>query len=61
MVFKELLLDWLNFDINNTTKFDAAMAAGYTLIADKGLVRDAYAKAEKIVDVTTMFRKRKIG
>jgi len=61
VVFKELVLDWLNFDINNTTKFDAAMAAGYTLIADKGLVRDAYAKAEKLVEVSSLFRKRKIG
>ena len=61
VVFKELILDWLNFDINNTTKFDAAMAAGYTLIADKGLVRDAYMKAEKLVDVGSLFRKRKIG
>jgi hypothetical protein len=33
--FKDCLTDWLEFDINNTTKFDVAMAAGYTLIADK--------------------------
>lgn len=32
--FKDCLTDWLEFDINNTTKFDVAMAAGYTLIAD---------------------------
>jgi len=31
--FKSLLSDWLEFDINNTTKYDAAMAAGYALIA----------------------------
>jgi hypothetical protein len=32
--YKDLITDWLNFDMNNTTKFDLAMAAGYTLIAD---------------------------
>jgi len=32
--FKDCLTDWLEFDINNTTKFDVAMAAGYCLIAD---------------------------
>lgn len=33
--YTELLKDWLEFDITKTTKFDAAMSAGYTLIADK--------------------------
>jgi hypothetical protein len=33
VIFKNLLQDWLLFDINKTTKFDAAMASGYTLIA----------------------------
>lgn len=33
VIFLELLDDWLKFNINKTTKFDAAMAAGYTLIA----------------------------
>jgi len=33
VIFTELLDDWLHFNINKTTKFDAAMAAGYTLIA----------------------------
>jgi hypothetical protein len=32
--FKPILTDWLHFDINNTTAFDTAMAAGYALIAD---------------------------
>lgn len=31
--FPDLLKDWMNFDPNNTTKFDRAMAAGVTLIA----------------------------
>lgn len=59
--FKELLEDWLNFDINNTTKFDAAMAAGYTLIADKGLLKDAVMRKSRMIDVGSMFRKHKIG
>lgn len=33
--FKDLIQEWLEFDINNTTKSDLAMAAGYTLIADQ--------------------------
>jgi hypothetical protein len=32
VIFKNLLLDWLKFNINKTTKFDAAMASGYTLM-----------------------------
>lgn len=33
VIFINLLKDWLMFDINKTTKFDATMASGYTLIA----------------------------
>jgi hypothetical protein len=55
--FKELVKDWLNFDINKTTKFDAAMAAGYTLIADSVKIL----KQKQVVnDVSELFRKRKI-
>ena len=61
VVFKELITDWLNFDITNTTKFDAAMAAGYTLIADKGLVKEAYRARERMTEVGTLFKKYKIG
>lgn len=35
-IFKNLLLDWLKFDINKTTKFDATMASGYTLMLANG-------------------------
>jgi hypothetical protein len=31
--FEELLDDWLNFDVNNRTEYDCAMAFGYTLLA----------------------------
>lgn len=41
--FKDCLTDWLEFDINNTTKFDVAMAAGYTLIAD---IKKLYKRGE---------------
>jgi hypothetical protein len=33
VMFQHLLEDWLRFDINKTTKFDATMGSGYTLIA----------------------------
>lgn len=32
--FEELLDDWLDFDVNDRTKFDHAMACGYVLLAD---------------------------
>tara|TARA_R110002012_G_scaffold230276_1_gene402967 strand:- start:2573 stop:4594 length:2022 start_codon:yes stop_codon:yes gene_type:complete len=31
--FYELLKDWLEFDVNNRTKYDASMASGFTLLA----------------------------
>jgi hypothetical protein len=56
VIFTELLDDWLHFNINKTTKFDAAMAAGYTLIAAS---KSKFAvKADKIVklyDVREIF------
>ena len=56
VIFAELLDDWLHFNINKTTKFDAAMAAGYTLIAAS---KSKFAvKAEqkvKLYDVTEIF------
>lgn len=33
VIFKNLIDDWLHFEIKNTTQYDAAMASGYTLIA----------------------------
>ena len=56
--FKRLVQDWLEFDINKTTRFDAAMAAGYTLIADSVKVL----KQRVVVkDVSKLFRKSKIN
>ena len=56
--FKDLITDWLHFDISDTTRFDAAMAAGYTLIADreKMYVRDI----EKVYDVGAYFKSYKL-
>lgn len=37
--FYELLKDWLEFDVNNRTKFDASMASGFTLLASQKHVK----------------------
>jgi hypothetical protein len=56
VVFKNLLQDWLLFDIKNTTKFDAAMSSGYTLIAASGSKFLGNAKVEKkLYDVREIF------
>lgn len=56
VIFKNLLQDWLLFDIKNTTKFDAAMSSGYTLIAASGSKFASAAKQEqKLYDVREIF------
>lgn len=57
--FKDLIQEWLEFDINNTTRFDLAMAAGYTLIADQYKVIKQ--KKEEFVDVGGFFKSYKVG
>lgn len=37
--FLELLQDWLDFDVNNTQKFDPSMAAGYTFIGKTKVIK----------------------
>ena len=56
--FKQLIQDWLEFDLTATTKFDAAMAAGYAFIADQAKVirRDT----TKVVEVKELFRSHKV-
>lgn len=57
--FKELIQDWLEFDIGKTTKYDLSMAAGYTLIA----AREKVYKRETIEtrrNVTDYFTIRKV-
>lgn len=56
VVFKNLLEDWLHFDINKTTKFDAAMASGYTLIAaSKSKFAQKIEEKQHIYDVREIF------
>jgi hypothetical protein len=59
--FPGLLKDWLEFDISKTTKFDAAMAAGYTLIADKNILLRNYQRKGNLVEAKKMFKKFKVG
>ncbi len=58
--FKDCLTDWLEFDINNTTKYDVAMAAGYTLIAD---IKKLYRRGEgQLLNLSDYgFKKTKIA
>jgi hypothetical protein len=61
VVFTRLLTDWLLFDLNNTTKFDAAMASGYTLIASNKLkYKEKAGKqvflSENLVEVSDVFQ-----
>lgn len=49
--FDRLLSDWLEFDINNTTKFDPTIASGITLIAASRKV-----KVKKEIKNTQYFR-----
>ena len=57
--FKDLIQDWLDFDIGNTTKFDIAMAAGYALIADRFKVFRKDSKEVK--EVKEYFRSYKLA
>ena len=56
--FKELIDDWIDFDLDNTEKFDAAMAAGWTLYADK-LLRNRF-KLQKPVNLNKSRTMQKI-
>ena len=56
VIFMRLLQDWLKFDINNTTKFDAAMASGYTLIqANKSKFAEKVEQKKHIYDIREIF------
>lgn len=56
--FKDLIKEFLEFDISNTTAFDGAMAFGYALIADQ--VKVAKKDIESVRDVTQFFKSFKI-
>jgi len=57
VVYKELISEWLRFDVGATTKFDSAMAAGFTLIAARN--KSYQRKIEDTRDVSNYFRIRK--
>jgi hypothetical protein len=56
-IFKNLLLDWLKFDINKTTKFDATMASGYTLMLANGsrFAQKQQEETKRLYDVREIF------
>lgn len=56
--FKDLIKDWLEFDLTKTTAYDAAMACGYALIGDRAIV--AKQDLAKIREVSEYFVKRKV-
>lgn len=57
--FKSMIMDWLEFDINNTTAYDVGMASGYVLIADSKLL---YRKETLPLNLSDYgFKKRKIA
>ena len=57
--YKDLIEQWLSFDMANTTKYDVAMAAGYTLIAD---LRKIYRRQEGTLrPITDYLKKHKIA
>lgn len=55
--FKKLIEQWLEFDINKTTKFDLAIAAGYCLMADKIVISKQ--DKEKLYEVSELFNTKK--
>ena len=59
VVFNELLLDWNQFNLKNSTKFDAAMAAGWALLgsfADRTMgVTNSYEKKETILEASKLY------
>lgn len=56
VIFMRLLQDWLKFDINKTTKFDAAMASGYTLIqANKSKFVGKVEQKQHFYDIREIF------
>lgn len=61
--FPELLNDWKNFELDDTTKYDLAMASGYALIASARIRRKAatISRLSKGVQTNMFFRKYKIN
>lgn len=56
VIFKNLLMDWLKFSIKDTTKFDAAMASGYTLmLANNNRFAKKVDSKQKLYEVRDLF------
>lgn len=55
--FKDLVSDWLDFDLDNTEKFDAAMGAGWTLVADRMLSKRFAKKTVSNVNLSKAFKR----
>jgi hypothetical protein len=55
IAFVDLIKDWLAFDVNDTTKSDAAMAAGYALIASRQIKVQEEVPDGKILDAARLF------
>lgn len=55
--YPKLIEDWIKFDLNNTTKFDPAMAAGYTFISNSRLTYKVKVNVKPKID--RFFRKRR--
>lgn len=54
IMYKKIIEEWLRFDVNKTTKFDAAMAVGFALmlIDDRGLRSQA---SEEPFEIKSLF------
>ena len=48
MYFQRTLEDWAKFDINNRTKFDAAISSGLAIMANKSTVYTPSKEKSKI-------------
>jgi hypothetical protein len=55
--FKDLIKEWLLFDVGATTKWDTAMAAGFALIAAKDKIYNRMVDTSK--DISNYFRMHK--
>jgi hypothetical protein len=47
IVFNDTLKDWMKFDINNRTKFDASISSGLAIMA---VNRKMYAPVQKVTE-----------
>jgi ribosomal protein S3AE len=57
LYFESLINDLLEFRVEKTTKFDAAMAFGYALMADKNTL---FERKEIKVSISDIFKKHQI-